>query len=67
MLPTILAAVQAAKDDQNQIQEITHGMLVSQGFFMKVSGNAGAYASQAKNMLGYYKDGATNVRPPCNC
>ncbi len=34
---------------------------------MKASGDAGAYTSQAKNTRDYYKDGATNVRPPCNC
>jgi hypothetical protein len=29
MLPTVLAAVQAAEDDRNQIQEIARSMLVS--------------------------------------
>jgi hypothetical protein len=67
MLPTILAAAQAAKDDQNQIQEIARGMLVGQGFFVKAPGNAVAYASQAKNTLGQYKDGAPNAIPPRRC
>ncbi len=34
---------------------------------MKVPGNAGAYASQAKNMLGQYKECATNASPPRSC
>ncbi len=43
------------EDDWNQIQEIAHGMLVSQGFIVKAPGDVGAYASQAKNTLGQYK------------
>jgi hypothetical protein len=66
-LPTILAAVQATEINWNQIQEIARGMLVSQGFFVKAPGNAGAYASQSENMLGHYKVGATNISPPCSC
>ncbi len=34
---------------------------------MKVPGNAGAYASQADNTLGKYKDSATNASPPHSC
>jgi hypothetical protein len=67
MLPTILAAAQAVEDDQNQIQDIAHSMLVSQGFFAKAPGNTGTYASQAKHTLGYYKDGAINVSLPRSC
>jgi hypothetical protein len=67
MLPTILAAAQAAKDDQNQIQEIARGVLVGQGFFVKAPGNAVAYVSQAENILGQYKEGATNAIPPRRC
>jgi hypothetical protein len=67
MLPTFFAAVQATEDDQNQIQEIARGMLVSQGFIVKVPCNAGAYASQAKNTLGQYKNGTTNASPPRSC
>jgi hypothetical protein len=67
MRPVILAAAQEAEDARNQIQDITRGMLASQGFFSTIVGKTIAYASQAKKTIGYYKDGDCRKRPKLRC
>ncbi len=48
VLPVILAAVQAAKDKCQQIQDISRKIITSQGFFMQGTPGAKAYPSQAE-------------------
>jgi hypothetical protein len=56
MLPIILAAAQAAKDECKQFQDIERGMLASQGFFASTPSGASVHASQAEQTLRKYKD-----------
>jgi hypothetical protein len=67
MLLVILSVAQKAKDNQNQIQDIAHGMLASQGFIMSPVGDAGAYASQDAKMMTYYKDGEHHEHSKLSC
>jgi hypothetical protein len=60
MLPVILAAAQAAKDECKQIQDIACGMLASQGFFASTPSSASVHVSQAEQTLQKYKDGVPN-------
>ncbi len=60
MLTIILTAAQAAEDERNQIQEIACRVLVSQGFLIRVTGEA----PQAKKTLNCYKDGTMGKHQP---
>ena len=57
MLPVILAAGQAAKDECQQIQDIACKIVTSQGFFMQGMPGAKAYPSQAETTIAQYKEG----------
>jgi hypothetical protein len=57
MLPVILAAVQAAKNECQQIQDITRKIVTSQGFIMQGAPSAKAYPSQAETTIAQYKEG----------
>jgi hypothetical protein len=59
MLPIILGAAQMARDECRHIQDVPCGMLTSQGFFATRPSSGGAYASQAKNTIAKYKEGAS--------
>ncbi len=55
MLPIILAAVQAAEDECQQIKDIARKIVTSQGFFMQGTPSAKAYPSQAEMTIAKYK------------
>jgi hypothetical protein len=57
MLPVILAAAQAAKDECQQIQDIARKIVTSQGFFMQGVPGAKAYPRQAEMTIAQYKEG----------
>jgi hypothetical protein len=57
MLPVILVAAQAAKDECQQIQDIACKIVTSQGFFMQGTPGAKVYPSQAETTIAQYKEG----------
>jgi hypothetical protein len=57
MFPVILAAVQAAGDKCQQIQDIARKIVTSQGFFMQDTPSAKAQPSQAEMTMAQYKEG----------
>jgi hypothetical protein len=57
MLPVVLKAAQAAKDECQQIQNIAGKIVTSQGYFMQGMPGAKAYPSQAERTITQYKEG----------
>jgi hypothetical protein len=55
MLPIIIAAVQAAKEKCQQIQDIARTIVTSQGFFVQGTPGAKVYPSQAETTNAEYK------------
>jgi hypothetical protein len=67
MLPVILAAAQAAKDECKRFQDITRRMLASQKFFASTPGSVSAYAIQVEQTLQKYMDGKPIKRSCWGC